>query len=296
MPPIKRYNTDPDNNILASPDGAPENMAPSGVNNTIRQIMADVRVWFNLLTHTETASSDGRAYTLTTGDGSADPVTGDVIALRLNRNTAQADATLAVNGSTAAALKDGNGASVAAGGFLAGIPYLFYFDGTDYRCLNLAATQTYLEDTVQVRKLRNGTPTLELSSAGQLDLKTNASTTNLRVTTGGDLHVEGTVIAKSTAVNSDERDKENIRPLEDTSAAFKHIQPYSFRYKGKHHEHVGFVAQNLHAVDPRLVKVYPHGETGEKWMGVRTTGLVAVLWDQVTRLTERLDALEARQE
>ncbi len=40
---IKSYSTTPGSNNSASPNGAPEGMAPSGVNDTIRQIMADIR-------------------------------------------------------------------------------------------------------------------------------------------------------------------------------------------------------------------------------------------------------------
>lgn len=51
--PIKNYSTTPDNNNSAPPDGFPENMRPSDVNNSARQVMADIRSlaedveWFN---------------------------------------------------------------------------------------------------------------------------------------------------------------------------------------------------------------------------------------------------------
>lgn len=50
---ISNYSSTPGSNNSTSPNGAPEGMAPSGVNDTIRQIMADVRSqaednqWFN---------------------------------------------------------------------------------------------------------------------------------------------------------------------------------------------------------------------------------------------------------
>lgn len=40
--PVTSYSRTPDSNNSASPNGAPEGMAPSGVNNTIRQIMTDI--------------------------------------------------------------------------------------------------------------------------------------------------------------------------------------------------------------------------------------------------------------
>lgn len=43
---IQSYSTTAASNNSASPNGAPEGMAPSGVNDTIRQIMADIRTWY----------------------------------------------------------------------------------------------------------------------------------------------------------------------------------------------------------------------------------------------------------
>lgn len=46
MAGISQYSKTADNNNAASPNGFPENMAPSGVNNSARQVMADVRTWY----------------------------------------------------------------------------------------------------------------------------------------------------------------------------------------------------------------------------------------------------------
>lgn len=46
MSGIELWSTTAGSNNSAPPNGAPEGMLPSGVNNTIRQIMAAVRVWF----------------------------------------------------------------------------------------------------------------------------------------------------------------------------------------------------------------------------------------------------------
>lgn len=43
---IESWDTTPANNNSTPPAGAPEGMAPSTVNDTIRQIMADVRAWY----------------------------------------------------------------------------------------------------------------------------------------------------------------------------------------------------------------------------------------------------------
>ena len=43
---IEDYSTTPASNNSASPNGFPENMAPSGVNDSARQVMSDIRTWY----------------------------------------------------------------------------------------------------------------------------------------------------------------------------------------------------------------------------------------------------------
>jgi len=46
MSAISTWSTSPAVNSSASPDGAPEGMPPSGVNDTIRELMAQIRTWY----------------------------------------------------------------------------------------------------------------------------------------------------------------------------------------------------------------------------------------------------------
>lgn len=46
MAGISKYSTTPGSNNAAAPDGFPENMRPSDVNNSARQVMADIRTWY----------------------------------------------------------------------------------------------------------------------------------------------------------------------------------------------------------------------------------------------------------
>ena len=46
MAKISTWSTTAGDNNSASPDGFPENMAPSGVNNAAREVMAQVRAWY----------------------------------------------------------------------------------------------------------------------------------------------------------------------------------------------------------------------------------------------------------
>lgn len=58
------WNEDDDLNTTAAPDGAPEGMAPSGVNNVLRAIMGAVKRWRNRGAPKTTAGTTS-AYTLT---------------------------------------------------------------------------------------------------------------------------------------------------------------------------------------------------------------------------------------
>jgi microcystin-dependent protein len=57
------WNEDDNANITAAPDGAPEGMAPGGVNNVLRTMMGAVKRWFNWSAPKLTAGS-GTAYTV----------------------------------------------------------------------------------------------------------------------------------------------------------------------------------------------------------------------------------------
>lgn len=57
------WNENDNNNNSASPDGAPEGMAPSGVNDTIRAMMGATKRWYNWSTPKTTAGTS-TAYTL----------------------------------------------------------------------------------------------------------------------------------------------------------------------------------------------------------------------------------------
>lgn len=86
--------TDASNNS-ASPDGAPESMAPGGLNNTIRMVMGAVKRLLNQLIPATTAGST-TAYTLTYGVAPAALVDGMTHLVKFNA-TCGASPTLNVN-------------------------------------------------------------------------------------------------------------------------------------------------------------------------------------------------------
>lgn len=64
MGEISDFNVAAASNNSASPAGAPEAMAPSGVNDTIREIMARIKRWYNDVTGSNTSGGSAGAFTL----------------------------------------------------------------------------------------------------------------------------------------------------------------------------------------------------------------------------------------
>lgn len=75
MSAISTWSTTPANNNNSSPDGAPEGMAPSGVNDTIRELMARIREWY------EDAQWIDLGLTPTRTTGGAFTIAGNYVAL-----------------------------------------------------------------------------------------------------------------------------------------------------------------------------------------------------------------------
>lgn len=73
---IEDYSTTAASNNSASPNGFPEGMAPSGVNDSARQVMADIRTWYEDAEWIDwgdtTTYSSGTAFTLSTGSDLTD--------------------------------------------------------------------------------------------------------------------------------------------------------------------------------------------------------------------------------
>lgn len=85
-----------DNNNTAAPDGFPEGMAPSGVNNGARAVMGAVKRFWNKINAVKTTGGTTSAYTLTFDVAPAAYADGEIIAFVVNAANAAA-ATLNVN-------------------------------------------------------------------------------------------------------------------------------------------------------------------------------------------------------
>lgn len=61
---IEDWSTTADNNNATSPNGFPEGMAPSGLNNSSRQVMADVKTWYEDAEWIKLGENGGTAFSI----------------------------------------------------------------------------------------------------------------------------------------------------------------------------------------------------------------------------------------
>jgi hypothetical protein len=134
--PVTSWSTSPSSNNAAPPDGWPEGMAAAAVNNTARQMMADLVIEFQrnpvkvlgtvagtntitaVMTPTLTAYSNGMSVLFTPAN-----------------NTTGA-ATININGLGAKSIVKGDGTALETGDLQASTIHFLIYDGTNFVCLN----------------------------------------------------------------------------------------------------------------------------------------------------------------
>ena len=110
--------------------------------------------------------------------------------------------------------------------------------------------------------------------------------------TGDSIRVAGDVVAY---YSSDERLKDNIKPIENALEKVNAISGVTFEWNEKSHKttgkkDVGVVAQEIEAVLPELVETRTNG-----YKAVDYQKLTAVLIESVKELTAKVEALESKQ-
>jgi hypothetical protein len=131
------------------------------------------------------------------------------------------------------------------------------------------------------------------AAAGKRTAMTQDSSNTFYIfgTTGG---VFLTDTGTSWGVNSDERMKKNIKPLELGLEQIKALKPARFDYNQDESEssvRVGFIAQEVLPVLPHAVHV---PENSAQMMGVSATEMIPVLVKAIQELEARLAALESK--
>lgn len=179
--PVTSWSTTAANNNAASPNGAPEGMAPSGVNDVIRQNMADVAreaqvnavKKLNSVTGTDTITADMDPELASYAAGMF------VVLTPANNNTGAT--TLAIDGLTALDILKADGDALVSGDLVAGVPAFLLLDS--------GADDFYLLNPQSVAAIPAGayTPTL-----------TNMSNLSGTPTVGGAQYMQvGTVVTVS---------------------------------------------------------------------------------------------------
>lgn len=137
MSDISQYSTTAANNNSASPNGFPENMAPSGLNDSAREVMRAIAAWYKDLGGNGTIVSGGtaNAQTLTTTQTHAALDDMGLTVFRAGA-TNSSSMTMAVDGLTAKAVKL-NGAALSGGEITSGNVYIIAYNsnGDNYDLL-----------------------------------------------------------------------------------------------------------------------------------------------------------------
>lgn len=137
MAEIKDYSTTAGSNNSASPNGMPENMAPSGVNDSWREGIARVKRWYEDISAINSLAGGTTAYTLAASRTISAYAAGDVFVSVCNA-TNTGTSTLNVDSVGAKDIYSNNGEAIGAGELVADGIYAFAYDATNDRfiCLN----------------------------------------------------------------------------------------------------------------------------------------------------------------
>ena len=84
--------------------------------------------------------------------------------------------------------------------------------------------------------------------------------------------------------------KEDIQPLEEVvdSSKIYDLKPVAYRYKADIEEHMGFIAEDVEEVIPRLISRDVHGRPD----GIYYIDIIPLLVGEIKRLNNRIEALE----
>ena len=133
----------------------------------------------------------------------------------------------------------------------------------------------------------------EVSQGGEHKWDGSSGTTRMKLTTAGDLHVDGDVTAYSTSV-SDISMKDNVKTIENATETVKELRGVSYDWnkgsrKGK--SEIGLIAQEVEQVLPDLV----HDKElldGSQVKTIDYQKIIGLLIESNKELSNRLDKLE----
>jgi hypothetical protein len=144
----------------------------------------------------------------------------------------------------------------------------------------------------------SGIPILNVNASGDSYFDGNLETTGNQ-TIGGILTVQGEIQGKADIIayhSSDERLKENIKPIDNATDKVKQIGGYTFDWKSdienitsRSGNDIGLIAQEVEKVIPQVVTTRSNG-----YKGVDYQKLVALLIESNKELASRIEELEKK--
>ena len=130
-----------------------------------------------------------------------------------------------------------------------------------------------------------------ISVNGNIDVQNSSGTVKARIDETGNAVFAGDVTTNGSA--SDERLKENIKPLEKGLKTIEQIKTYTFNYKNKPQDtHPGVIAQEIEKLVPEVVYDIEMEEGTRK--AVRYQQLVPLLINAIKELSDKVNDLEDR--
>lgn len=172
-------------NSSAAPDGAPEGMPPSGVNDTIRATMGALRRWWERMCGTLTSGGGTTAYTLTPTVALGAYVTGERFAFKLHATNTGAS-TLNVSGLGARNIFKqtvAGPAALASGDLVGGQMVEVMYDGTQFQIISGIGAAGAVT-SIATAGLASGGP---ITSTGTVTVSITAQTAETAPATGDEI-------------------------------------------------------------------------------------------------------------
>jgi hypothetical protein len=327
-----KYSLTPANNTATPPDGAPEGMLPSAVNDTMRDMMAQIRDCGD-------GVRDG-TYTMTAVKITGGTITGATLTGNTFTNPVVTGGTITSPVITGGTITSPviTGATITASGvatFSAGtvaLPAITTTGDTNTGIFFPAAdTIAFTEGGVESMRIDTsgnlllGTTSNPLSAnfnvyqsdtTWAMGIQNNANDSGLAITNGsgtanytaigffnngttfsscGLISVSGT--STTYATSSDYRLKENIVPITGALAIVSQLKPVTYKWKSDGTDGQGFIAHELQAIVPDCVvgeKDAVDANGKPQYQGVDTSFLVATLTKAIQEQQTLIESLTTR--
>ena len=183
MSEVKSWDTSAANNNSASPNGWPENMAPSGVNDSARENMAAIARLYADINGTLDTTGSANTYLLAPNVTYAAYARGDMFRIEINVTNTGAS-TLNVSSLGAKNILKANGDALLAGDLVAGGVYDVVYDGTQFRLLGGTYQSTFENTLIDLDNSGAGTETSiqARNSEGGISIRTDGGNAQISQT------------------------------------------------------------------------------------------------------------------